>query len=336
MSGVTRRAALAAGAALSTAATGAAAAGAADAYQHRFVVRDGVKLHVAERGRGAPVLFVHGFPDFWWTWREQMAALAPTHRVAAMDQRGYNLSDKPAGDAAYAMPQLIADVAAVIDSLGGRVALVGHDWGGAVCWQVAARLPDKVERLAILNLPHPNGLARELASSQAQRDASAYAQTFKTPGAAATLTPERLAGWVRPEDRPTYVEAFRRSNIDAMLAYYRANYPGPPYSGQPGLTIPIRCRTQVIHGLADTALLAPALAGTWDWVQAPLDILTIPGAGHFVQRDAGAGRLAGRAADQPGLTVPPRRAEGDSPEREGGAAVRRPRFAGAADQACGS
>ncbi len=272
------------GAALSSASSAVAAS--ADDYEHRFVSRDGVRIHVAEAGRGTPVLFVHGFPDFWWTWREQMAALKGAHRVAAMDQRGYNLSDKPGGDAAYRMPELVADVGAVIDSLGGRVALVGHDWGGAVCWQVAAHMPDKVERLAILNLPHPNGLARELAHSEAQRQASTYAQNFKAPGASSHLTAEGLAGWVRPADRGPYIEAFRRSDFNAMLAYYRANYPSPPYDGEPGLTTPIRCRTQVIHGLADTALLAPALAGTWEWVAAPLDILTIPGSGHFVQRDA--------------------------------------------------
>lgn len=284
MADVTRRSAL--GGAVTAAAAPAAARAASDGYTHRFVQRGDVRIHVAEAGRGPPVLFVHGFPDFWWTWREQMAALKAGHRVVAMDQRGYNLSDKPAGDAAYRMPELVADVGAVIDSLGGRIALVGHDWGGAVCWQVAAGMPDKVERLAILNLPHPNGLARELAGGEAQRRASEYAQNFKQPGAAARLTPEGLAGWVRPADRPAYVEAFRRSDLNAMLAYYRENYPGPPYSGRPPLTTPVRCRTQVIHGLDDKALLAPALAGTWEWVAAPLDILTIPNAGHFVQRDA--------------------------------------------------
>ena len=284
MDEITRRGAL--GAAAGLAAASPALAAPADGYAHSFVTRGKVKIHVASKGRGSPVLFVHGFPDFWWTWREQMAALSPTHRVAAMDQRGYNLSDKPAGDDAYRMPELMADVAAVIDSLGGRVALVGHDWGGAVCWQVAARYPEKVERLAILNLPHPNGLARELANSQAQRDASTYAQNFKTPGAAAAIKPEMLAGWVRAPDRPAYVEAFKRSDLDSMLAYYRVNYPGPPYSAAPTLAAKIACRTLVIHGLADTALLAPALSGTWEWIDAPLQIETIPKAGHFVQRDA--------------------------------------------------
>ena len=301
MAALTRRTALGAAAGLAAAA-GATAPRAAPptedgpaGYRHRFVTRGGVKIHVAEKGpmsgSGRPVLFIHGFPDFWWTWREQMTALSPRYRVAAMDQRGYNLSDKPAGDESYRMAELVADVGAVIDSLGGLVALVGHDWGGAVSWQVAARLPDKVERLAILDLPHPNGMARELANSEAQRTASTYAQNFKQPGAAEKLTPEGLASWVKPEDRGPYVEAFRRSDRNAMLAYYRQNYPSPPYAAPSGAISalpPIRCRTLVIHGLQDKALLAPALAGTWDWVNAPLEILTIPGAGHFVQRDAAA------------------------------------------------
>ena len=288
MVAVTRRAALAgAGMGVGALAAGsAAAAPAPGAFKHGYVTRNGVKLHTASLGSGTPVVFVHGFPDFWWTWRDQMAAIAPQHRAVAMDQRGYNLSDKPPGDAAYAMPELVQDVAAVIDSVGGKAALVGHDWGGAVSWQVAARFPDKVERLAILNLPHPNGMARELANSQAQRDASTYAQNFKKPGAAAALTAEGLARWVRPEDRGPYVEAFKRSNFESMLAFYRVNYPGPPYSGQPGLTAPIRMRTLVIHGLADTALLPGGLNDTWRWVDAPLEIVTVPGAGHFVQRDA--------------------------------------------------
>lgn len=288
---ITRRG-LAAAAALTGAATAAAAVTPATpddrAYTHGYVTRGGVKIHTASQGRGPPVVFVHGFPDFWWTWREQMAAVAPTHRAVAIDQRGYNLSDKPAGDAAYAMPELVQDVAAVIDSVGGRAALVGHDWGGAVSWQVAARYPDKVERLAILNLPHPNGLARELARSEAQRQASTYAQNFKQPGAAAKLSAEGLAGWVRPEARGPYVEAFKRSNLDSMLAYYRVNYPGPPYSDAPTGFPRLKQRVLLVHGLDDKALLSPALDRTWEWIDAPLEMVTIPGAGHFVQRDAAA------------------------------------------------
>lgn len=292
MATVTRRSALAGAGVVGALSAGAAhAAGPPPAaFRSGFVTRGGVKLHTASLGKGPPVVFVHGFPDFWWSWRSQMAAVSRTHQAVALDQRGYNLSDKPQGDAAYAMPELVQDVAAVIDSVGGRAALVGHDWGGAVSWQVAGRFPEKVERLAILNLPHPANMARELANSEAQRNASTYAQNFKKPGAASALTAEGLARWVREEDRGPYVEAFRRSNFDSMLAYYRVNYPGPPYAAPAGGAtggIPVlKMRTLVIHGLDDKALLAPGLDRTWERIDAPLTMVTIPHAGHFVQQDA--------------------------------------------------
>lgn len=289
MGSVTRRAALAGvgagGAAL--AAGAAAAAPAPSAFRHSYVTRNGVKLHTASLGKGPPVVFVHGFPDFWWSWRDQMAVVSRTHTAVALDQRGYNLSDKPEGDAAYAMPELVQDVAAVIDSVGGRAALVGHDWGGAVSWQVAGRYPDKVERLAILNLPHPANMARELQTNPAQQANSAYARNFQQPGAASKLTAEGLAGWVKAEDRAPYVEAFKRSNFESMLAYYRVNYPKPPYNtGAAGPMAPLKMRTLVIHGLDDKALLSSGLDRTWDRIDAPLTMVTIPHAGHFVQRDA--------------------------------------------------
>lgn len=258
-------------------------------YRHDYVRRGAVRLHTASLGAGPPVLLIHGFPDFWWTWRLQMAALAPTHRTIAMDQRGFNLSDKPEGDAAYAMSELVEDVAAVIEANGGPVALVGHDWGAAVSWQVAARHPHLVERLAILQIPHPHNFARELLNNTDQQTASNYAAEFQKPGAAKLLTPESLAaGWVRPADRAPYVEAFRRSSMEGMLAYYRMNFPAPPYTKRGGGTAQIadiQMRTLVIHGLEDDALLTAGHDGTYEHVEAPLEIVTLPGAGHFVQRD---------------------------------------------------
>lgn len=291
MTTVTRRAALAgAGTGAAVLATGAAHAAASlppSAFRSNFVTRNGVKLHTASLGKGPPVVFVHGFPDFWWSWRAQMAAISKTHTAVALDQRGYNLSDKPEGDAAYAMPELVQDVAAVIDSLGGRAALVGHDWGGAVSWQVANAFPQKVERLAILNLPHPANMARELQNNPAQQANSAYARNFQQPGAASKLTAEGLAGWVKAEDRGPYIEAFKRSNFESMLAYYRVNYPKPPYnSGAAAPMAPLKMRTLVIHGLDDKALLSSGLDRTWDRIDAPLTMVTIPHAGHFVQADA--------------------------------------------------
>jgi epoxide hydrolase 4 len=249
---------------------------------------DGVRIHYATLGEGPLVVMLHGFPDYWYTWRHQMPALAESHQVVAIDMRGYNLSDKPAGDEHYDAARLVGDVAAVIRHFGReRAVIVGHDWGGLVAWLFAMHVPQMTERLIVLNLPHPRGLARELAHNPEQQRNSQYARNFQQPGAHRALTAEGLAGWVSdPAARAKYVEAFRRSDFDAMLAYYRRNYPREPYREDTSPVVPVRAPTLVIHGLDDEFLLAAALTGTWDWVDAPLTIVTIPCAGHFVQHDA--------------------------------------------------
>ena len=256
-------------------------------YKDGYANSNGVKIHYVTAGQGPLVVMIHGFPDFWYTWRNQMEALAPQYQVAAIDLRGYNLSDKPEGAENYDMRLLIGDVAAVIKHLGrDKAIIVGHDWGGAISWQFAFHMPQMVERLVILNLPHPNGLSRELATNAKQQEASAYARRFQTPDAHKALTPERLAGWVTdPAAKPKYIEAFQRSSMDAMMNYYRRNYPREPYQQS---TAPQRLNVPVlmIHGLKDTALLSPALNGTWDWLDADLTLVTIPNASHFVQQDA--------------------------------------------------
>ena len=299
MTTITRRMAFAgaaiAGAALETLAAAPALAAASKAepkFEDGYVDNDGVKIHTVSVGKGSPVVMVHGFPDFWMTWKPQMLAIAAAgHRAIAVDQRGYNLSDKPKGDANYAMPKLVSDVAAVIKANsaanGGKAALVGHDWGGSVSWNTAYSHPELIERLAILNLPHPNGLSRELANPDGkQATNSTYAQNFKKPGAAAALKIDQLAHAAStPETYPAYLEAFKKTDFEAALAYYRVNYPGPPYTKGPDLPS-LKMRTLLIHGLKDTALLAPAIDGTWKWIDAPFEMHTYPWAGHFVQRDA--------------------------------------------------
>lgn len=258
-----------------------------DRVAHRYVDNGGVTIHYATLGRRGPlVVMLHGFPDFWYSWRDQMQALAPRYRVAALDQRGYNLSDKPAGVEHYELGVLTSDVAAVIRDMGEtRAIIVGHDWGGAVAWTFAMVRPEMTAGLVILNLPHPRGLLRELRESAAQRAASEYARVFQQEGAEAGLVPASLAFWVAdPRARARYVEAFERSDRTAMLNYYRANYPREPYADLP--LPPVRAPVLMIHGLDDPFLLPGALDGTWQWVSGPFTLFTIPGAGHFVQQDA--------------------------------------------------
>jgi epoxide hydrolase 4 len=264
-------------------------AAAEDLGEGGYADSGGVKIHYVTAGKGPLIVLIHGFPDFWYTWRAQIPELAKDHQVVAIDQRGYNLSDKPEGVENYAMEKLVGDVAAVIKHHGrDRATVVGHDWGGAVAWTLAMTRPELVDRLIILNLPHPRGLARELANNPAQQKASQYARDFQKPDAAAKLKPEMLASWVKDADaREVYAEAFRRSSVEAMLNYYKANYPREPYQDRPGRDLPkVKCPVLMIHGLGDTALLAGALNDTWKWIDAELTLVTIPNAGHFVQQDA--------------------------------------------------
>jgi epoxide hydrolase 4 len=132
--------------------------------EHGYVDNDGVRIHYASLGEGPLVVMVHGFPDFWYTWRNQMVGLAPQYHTVAIDLRGYNVSDKPKRGEQYSMRHLVSDIAAVIRHFGqGPAILVAHDWGGAIAWQTAMHVPELIEKLIILNLPHPRLMAYSLA-----------------------------------------------------------------------------------------------------------------------------------------------------------------------------
>jgi pimeloyl-ACP methyl ester carboxylesterase len=256
--------------------------------KHGYADSNGVKIHYATAGSGPLVVMIHGFPDYWYTWRRQMEGLADKFQVVAIDQRGYNLSDKPKGVENYDIRLLVGDVLAVIHHFGQqRAIIVGHDWGGAVAWTLATYSPDAVDKLIILNLPHPRGLARELANNPQQQKNSQYARDFQKPDAASKLTPEALTFWVTDEAaKPKYVEAFKNSDFEAMLNYYKRNYPKEPYKDDTSPVVKVKAPVLMIHGLKDWALLPGALNNTWEWLEQDLTLITIPNAGHFVQQDA--------------------------------------------------
>jgi pimeloyl-ACP methyl ester carboxylesterase len=269
-----------------------------DRVKHGYATSEGgVKIHYATLGEGPLVVMIHGFPDFWYTWRHQMDGLSGQFQVVAIDQRGYNLSDKPSGVENYDVKLLVADVAAVIKQLGrDRATIVGHDWGGLVAWQFAMNLPQMTQNLVVLNLPHPAGLLRELRSNADQIANSEYARAFQRLPATdpkvffgGPMTPETISGWVRDAAaRKRYVDAFRQSDFEGMLNYYKRNYPakaGPDAPAPPEMP-KVQAPVLMFHGLEDRALNAGGLSGTWNWVEKDLTIVTIPKAGHFVQQDA--------------------------------------------------
>jgi len=270
---------------------------AAIGLQHRFLEANGLRFHVVEAGSGPLVLLLHGFPEFWYGWHKQIPALAERFRVVAVDLRGYNLSEKPA--AGYDLQTLASDVPALVHALGERRAhVVGHDWGGAVAWGVAALHPDVVDRLTILNAPHPSAYFRELGRNPRQWLESWYIGLIQVPGLAdwllrqdgARVVVRMLRGAaVDPsafsrEDLAAYRRAILRPGaIRATLAYYRALVRRSsldltrhfPTIGAP---------TLVIWGQLDIALVPELAEGLERWVP-DVRVERIDEAGHFVQHD---------------------------------------------------
>ena len=186
-----------------------------------------------------------------YSWRHQIPALANAgYRVAAPDVRGYGGSDKPPAIEAYAIESLCADIDALIAALGAeRAIVVGHDWGAAIAWQTVLNRPDLVNRLVIMSVPHPAGLAREMATNKAQQEGSNYARNFQKEGSEKNLSAEGLAGWVKdPAEKPGYVEAFKRSDFAAMMNYYRANYPRGAGADAPASPATLRRRPRRLLG----------------------------------------------------------------------------------------
>lgn len=264
--------------------------------QHGYVDNEGVKIHYVTIGEGPLIVMLHGFPDFWYTWRHQMEALSENYQVVAIDLRGYNKSDKPKGVENYKMRYLIGDVAAMIQHFPqGKAIVVGHDWGGAIAWQVAMWRPNLVEKLIVLSTPHPNGLIREIQGNSEQQKNSQYARDFQKEDAHLELTAEELANWVQDEEaKKLYIEAFQRSDFEAMLNYYKASFPKQSSSSttknsnssSPKQQKRVQCPTLVIFGLQDKALLPAGWNDTWEWIDNDLTMVSIPNAGHFVQQDA--------------------------------------------------
>lgn len=209
----------------------------AEPWTHHEAKVGAVRLHWVEEGTGPLVVLLHGFPEFWYAWRRQIPALAAAgFRVVAPDLRGYNLSDKPEGIASYAITEVMEDVAGLIRHLGhDRAHLAGHDWGGIVGWWMAMLKPEMLERMVIVNAPHPKGMARELRKPKQVLKAW-YAIFFQLPALPeAALRANGFAalervfrGTVRPgaytdEDIRRYKEAAARPGaIRGMLNYYRS------------------------------------------------------------------------------------------------------------------
>jgi epoxide hydrolase 4 len=265
---------------------------------------NGVRLHYVSAGKGPLIIFLHGFPEFWYEWKNQLAVFGQDHLAVAPDMRGYNLSAKPSAVDQYQVKYLIEDVRALALHLGHKkFTLVAHDWGGAVAWALASAHPESIEKLVIVNAPHPGVFARLLAEDPKQQQASQYMLLFRSPQAEATLSVNNYAvlvnivlgaglknGAFTEDDRKAYIEAWSQPGaLTGGLNYYRAAQVGPPQpgaapSGNFGVDpakLTVNVPTLVIWGEKDTALLTGNLDGLDQFVP-KLTIKRIPEGTHWV------------------------------------------------------
>ena len=274
-------------------------------WTHRDVSANGTRFHVVEAGSGPLVLLLHGFPQFWWAWRHQLAALPDLGlRAVAPDLRGYGASDKP--PEGYDAYTLAADIAGLVRALGERKAIVvGHDWGGALAWVVAALHPDVVERLVILSTAHPlRHREAVFADPRGQLRASTYMLGAQTPWLAErALVKDRAArvvelldewsgpGWPTDDDRTVYREAMLIPGVaHSALEYYRwwvravARPTGVRFFKR--IQRPVTAPTLQLHGALDTCVLPRTALGSGRYVEAQYEWRLVDGVGHFLPEEA--------------------------------------------------
>lgn len=267
---------------------------------------NGIRLHYVSVGQGKLIMFVHGFPEYWGEWESHLVDFGKDHEAVAPDMRGYNLSSKPAGPEHYQIMDLIEDLRALAEYLGHKkFILVGHDWGGAVAWSFAIRHPECLEKLIIVNAPHPAVFARELLNNPNQQKASQYMLTLRSPEAEQILSDNSytwltnaLVKWgskweMTEEIRQRYVKAWSQPGaLTGALNYYRASPLYPPTSNKdkeriknimdlPREMFDVNVATLVIWGELDQALLVGNLDGLEDYVD-ELVVKRIPDGTHWV------------------------------------------------------
>jgi pimeloyl-ACP methyl ester carboxylesterase len=245
-------------------------------WRHGFAEVNGVRLHYAEMGSGPLVVLLHGFPECWYEWHYVMPKLAEQFRVVAVDMRGYNMSDKPKGVHAYSANLVAQDIVSLVEALGEeRAHIVGHDWGGGIAWHIGVNYPERVDRLVVINAPHPVAYWREVLKGE-QLLRSYYIFLFQLP-----VLPEAILRLTLRRNLSSSVAvpgAFSEEALDvyqnnisqpgaatAMLNYYRATVrESLSLTRQDNRTITVP--TMLLWGMKDFALVPGLTEGLDEWV----------------------------------------------------------------------
>ncbi|MHA2244242.1 MAG: alpha/beta fold hydrolase [Candidatus Hodarchaeales archaeon] len=255
--------------------------------EKRYINANGVKLHTVLIGSGKPLVLLHGFPDFWYGWKN-IIGLKDKYKLVIPDLRGYNLSEKPKGVDNYNVSILVEDIRSLSEELYlGKFILAGHDWGGVIAWLFAEKYPEMLEKLIILNAPHPKIFQDKLRTDKDQQKASYYIFEFLKPEGEKFLLEDDLKwlkravfGSVKSEfDRQKYIEAWSQPNaIISGVNYYRANLSFNEWTGVVDLP------TLIIWGMKDTALLPQLLEGLDEFVS-DFKIVKSDDSSHWIMYD---------------------------------------------------
>ncbi len=273
-------------------------------FQSQYAEVNGIRLHYISVGKGKLIMFVHGFPEFWFEWEKQLIEFGQDYQAVAPDLRGYNLSSKPSDVEKYHVKYLIEDLRALADHLGHeKFIMVGHDCG--VAWSAAMRHPELLEKLVIINSPHPAVFARELLNNPDQQKASQYMLMLRSAEAERVLSENNFARlsdvlvqfgskWEMSEERRLkYIDAWSQPGaLTGSLNYYRASPLYPPTSTEdkeqiksilnlPKEMLAVRVPTLVIWGEQDRALLTGNLEGLEEYIE-DLTVRRIPDGTHWV------------------------------------------------------
>ena len=265
--------------------------------ESKYINVNGIQLHYVEEGSGDLVVLLHGFPEFWYGWRKQIPVLSGQYRVVAPDMRGYNLSEKPEGVSQYKMDVLVQDIAELIRQLGGRAILVGHDWGAAVAWSLAAVHPELIAKLAIINVPHPLEMRRALRGFNLRQWARSYymflfqlpwlpewfigrdmAKTFK--GVFASFSPRHIVP--TDDEIQEYVKAYSQPGaLTGPIHYYRA---AMRYPDALDVSAVLPMPVLMLWGEQDKALGKELTYRTKQYCK-DLEVIYDPTSGHFITAD---------------------------------------------------
>lgn len=270
-------------------------------WNHHFIEANRVRLHYVAAGEGEPVVLLHGFPEFWYSWRYQIPFLANYFRVIVPDLRGYNDSEKPL--TGYDLATVTDDIRCLIENLGYRCAhVVGHDMGGAIAWNLAQQFPQSIDRLGILNAPHPQKFMQSLVSNLDQARRSWYMFAFQVPLLPEWLIQRNLRNFLQNalreqairkgvftrEHTEIYEAALNKPGaIAATLNYYRQMLtPGAWIQQLLKPTKLVQAPTLVLWSAEDAFLSQQLVQGLENWVAAPLDLKFVPDCGHWMQQEA--------------------------------------------------